>query len=234
MTGEIKKPFSADTSEGHVYFYEWFEPYESKFIVFNKPGLPQPYVLDADKLRRIVKRVQAVQSNWEIKFKNSENEMIRHLLFDSVKLAKGLIDEAYETIRLKSWTEDSANFIKYYSGTVVYTTTFNFDKNPDTVNFVELRLRELYNIATVKINGIDCGTLWTKPYFLDIKKAVKAGTNTIEIAVTNTWRNRLIGDELMPEKRTTWLNSPYKLSNKPLLPAGIVGPVEIFTQWGGE
>ena len=234
ITGEIKKPFSADTSEGHIYFYEWFEPHESKFIVFNKPGVPQPYVLDADKLRRIVKRVQAVQSNWEIKFKDGENEITRALIFDSAKLSKGLIDEAYETIRLKSWTEDSSNFIKYYSGTAVYTTTFNFDKNPDTVNVVELRLRELYNIATVKINGIDCGTIWTKPYYVDIKKAIKQGINKIEIAVTNTWRNRLIGDELMPEKRTTWLNSPYKLANKPLLPAGIIGPVEIFTQWGGE
>jgi hypothetical protein len=38
----------------------------------------------------------------------------------------------------------------------------------------------------------------------------------------------------MPDKRRTWLNSPYKLKEKPLLPAGIIGMVEIFTQWGGE
>jgi hypothetical protein len=45
----------------------------------------------------------------------------------------------------------------------------------------------------------------------------------IEIALTNTWRNRLIGDELQPAQRTTWLNSPYKMQDKPLLPAGLVG-----------
>jgi hypothetical protein len=84
----------------------------------------------------------------------------------------------------------------------------------------------------VKVNGINCGTVWTKPYSVDIKKAIKQGKNTIEIEVTNTWRNRLIGDELMQEKRTTWLNSPYKMTDKPLLPAGIIGYVEIFTKWG--
>ena len=121
---------------------------------------------------------------------------------------------------------------KYFSGTAIYRTTYNFDKDPDTVNIVELRMAELFNIATVKVNGIDCGTIWTQPYAVDIKKAIKPGSNTIEIAVTNTWRNKLIGDELMPEKRMTWLNSPYKLKDKSLLPAGIVGYIEIFTKWG--
>jgi hypothetical protein len=229
VTGTITKPFSADTADGRVDFFESFEPYESKFIVFNKPGLPEPF--DDTKWERIVKRIEPLYSNWEITFKNNENEMTRRLVFDTARLAKGFMD-ALDAITLKSWTEDSARFIKYFSGTATYRAIYNFDKDPDTVNVVELRLNELFNIATIKVNGIDCGTIWTKPYAVDIKKAIRPGPNTIEIAVTNTWRNRLIGDELLPEKRTTWLNSPYKLKDKPLLPAGIIGPVEIFTQWG--
>jgi alpha-L-rhamnosidase len=234
VTGKISKPFSTDTLNGFIEFSEWFEPYESKFIVFNKAGLPEPYIEDYEKVRKIVKRFQGIQSSWEIKFKNDEGAITKSLFFDTAKLAKGLYDEVFEAIRLKSWTEDISDFIKYYSGTAVYSTTFNFDKNPDTVTFVELRIKELHDLASVKVNGIDCGTIWTKPYIVDIKKAIKPGINKIEIEVTNTWCNRLIGDELMPEKRKTWVNSPYKLKDKPPLPAGIMGSVEIFTQWGGE
>ncbi|ULT41295.1 hypothetical protein KRR40_42585 [Niabella defluvii] len=58
---------------------------------------------------------------------------------------------------------------------------------------VYLSIDSVFNIATVIINGTDCGTIWTAPYQLDISKAIKAGNNTIEIKVSNTWANRLIG-----------------------------------------
>ncbi|MBP6023530.1 glycosyl hydrolase [Ferruginibacter sp.] len=234
VTGTIGKPFSADTTKGLVKFWDSFEPHESKFFVFNKEGLPEPYVWDNEKMSRVVKQMQALRNDWEIRFKNDLNIPARKLTFDTALLHKGFVKEAFDGILLKSWTEDSNSLIKYYSGSVLYSTTYNFDKNPDTVNVVELRINELYNIATVKVNGINCGTIWTNPYSVDIKKAIKPGINQIEIEVTNTWRNRLIGDELMPQTRRTWLNSPYKLKDKPLLPAGIIGMVEIFTQWGGE
>ncbi|MBK6827289.1 MAG: hypothetical protein IPG86_10595 [Chitinophagaceae bacterium] len=53
-------------------------------------------------------------------------------------------------------------------------------------------------MATVQINGKEAGILWTAPYQLDISKHLKPGKNTVENLVTNTWRNRLIGDELNP------------------------------------
>jgi hypothetical protein len=89
----------------------------------------------------------------------------------------------------------------------------------------------LYNIATVKVNGIDCGTIWTHPYSVDITKTIKQGENKVEIFVTNTWHNRLIGDELLPqEKRVTWVTAPFRLKGKPLLPAGIVGEVKLIVR----
>ncbi|MBC7721280.1 MAG: DNA-binding protein, partial [Pedobacter sp.] len=93
-------------------------------------------------------------------------------------------------INLNSLQDLSKNVnssIKYYAGTVLYQNSFTIEK----INNVALHLSAVYNIATVKINGIDCGTLWTPPFQLDITKAVKEGKNTIEIAVTNTWHNRL-------------------------------------------
>jgi hypothetical protein len=231
VTGKTGKPYSADTAEGGIKFFESFEPYESKFIVFDKPGMPEPYVLNTEKVSLIRKRLQSIQSSWEIKFKSNENEVTRNLFFDTAKLARGLYQEVFDAIRLKSWTEDSTDFVKYYSGTAVYTTRYDFDKNPDDVNLITLQIDSVCDIATVKVNGIDCGTIWTKPYFVDIKKAIKTGVNKIEISVTNTWRNRLIGDELNPDKKTTWFNSPYKLKDKPLLPAGIIGAVKIYAEY---
>lgn len=233
VTGKIDKPFSADTANGFVKFSVLLAPYESKFFVFSKAGVPEPYEWNNIKLARIVDRMQPLYPNgWEINFKDKEGDITRKLVFDSARLAKGYAKEVFDAVELKSWTEDSFPFIKYFSGTAVYRTTYNFDKNPDTVNVVELQMNNLKNIASVKVNGIDCGTIWTYPYHVDIKKAIRQGENKIEIAVTNTWRNRLIGDELMPDKKTTWLNSPYKLKDKPLLPAGIIGDVEIHTRWG--
>ncbi|MBK7097148.1 MAG: hypothetical protein IPH58_00765 [Sphingobacteriales bacterium] len=78
------------------------------------------------------------------------------------------------------------------------------------------------------INGIDCGTIWAKPYKLDISKAIKQGANNIEIKVTNTWYNRLIGDQLLPEsERITWTTAPFILEGWPLLPAGLEKKVRI-------
>jgi hypothetical protein len=94
---------------------------------------------------------------------------------------------------------------------------------------MKLQIDTIYDIATIKVNGIDCGTLWTQPYELDITKAIKTGENKIEIAVTNTWHNRLIGDNLLPpEKRITWTTAPFRLKDKPLLPAGLIGEVKLI------
>ena len=119
---------------------------------------------------------------------------------------------------------DSA--IKYYSGTAIYTKTFNFvGENKDKI---WIDLGAFSSIAEVKINGIECGTLWTAPFELEVSKALKQGENKIEIQVTNTWANRLIGDSKLPvEKRITNTTAPFRLAGKPLNPAGLFGPVTI-------
>ncbi len=87
----------------------------------------------------------------------------------------------------------------------------------------------LYNIAEVKINGKHTGYIWTKPWKLDITGKLKKGNNTIEIIVSNTWHNRLIGDQLLPpEKRITWTTAPFRLEGKTPEPAGISGAIKIL------
>jgi len=40
--------------------------------------------------------------------------------------------------------------------------------------------------------------LWSPPWRIDITASAKEGANNIEVAVTNVWANRLIGDEKEP------------------------------------
>lgn len=92
--------------------------------------------------------------------------------------------------------------VKHFSGTATYVKTIQIPASmlPGSSGrrlFLDLGRVEV--LATVSVNGKDLGTLWKRPYRLDITDAVKAGNNTLEIGVTNLWPNRLIGDEYLPD-----------------------------------
>jgi hypothetical protein len=56
-----------------------------------------------------------------------------------------------------------------------------------------------------------------------------SGSNQLDIEVTNTWANRLIGDQRLPEeKRITRTTAPFRLEGKVLNQAGLLGPVRIL------
>ena len=93
-----------------------------------------------------------------------------------------------------------------------------------------LDLGEVRDLATVRVNGNDLGTIWTAPWRVDISNAVKTGVNTLEIEVINPWNNRLAGDAaLPPEQRRTFITLPSVNKDTPLLPAGLLGPVKIYS-----
>ena len=81
------------------------------------------------------------------------------------------------------------------------------------------------SLAVVKLNGESLGLVWAEPHLLDISKFIKAKGNVLEIEITNTWNNRLVGDAALPaEKRlTNATTSPD--ANAPLMPSGLLGPV---------
>jgi hypothetical protein len=59
--------------------------------------------------------------------------------------------------------------------------------------------------------------------------AVNAGHNELEVSVVNLWPNRLIGDASLPdEKRFTETNMRKFVPTSPLLPSGLLGPVQIL------
>jgi hypothetical protein len=127
---------------------------------------------------------------------------------------------------LTDWSQNTNDAIKYYSGTASYIQQFTW--NGEGSDNIWLDLGTVNNLADVYVNGVHCGTAWTYPYRVSIGKALKRGINNIRIEVSNTWANRLIGDHSMPDaKKITWTNAVYRLEGKPLLTAGLLGPVKI-------
>jgi hypothetical protein len=144
-----------------------------------------------------------------------------------------------------SWTASSDEDVKYYSGTATYRKTFTLPAQRKAAGLrLLLDLGDVQNLARVRLNGKDLGILWKAPYVVDITGTAVAGTNRLEIEVTNTWYNRLAGDTGKPEaQRVTWTGAggrgfgggaPGAAAASPAppapLPAGLIGPVRVITE----
>jgi hypothetical protein len=101
--------------------------------------------------------------------------------------------------KLISWHEHTDPGIRYFSGTATHTIQFDLpDEFLQKNQQVWLDLGDVAVIAEVRLNGKNLGTLWHKPFRLDVGQSLRAGSNTLEVDVTNLWINRLIGDEQHP------------------------------------
>lgn len=132
---------------------------------------------------------------------------------------------------LESWTERSNPIVKYFSGTAVYKTSFTLSSEDLAGDSsVALDLGEVKNIADVFVNGEPAGVLWKAPFRTDdIKPLLKAGENTLEIKVTNVWRNRMIGDVQKGEDHPVTAIRRFYKADDPVLPSGLLGPVRLLT-----
>jgi hypothetical protein len=87
-------------------------------------------------------------------------------------------------------------------------------------------------MAHVYVNGKDLGLLWKEPYKMDISEALVEGDNTLEIQVTNSWANRLIGDSALPmEERAARTSWEFYSPDDPLPTSGLLGPVRILKNY---
>lgn len=102
--------------------------------------------------------------------------------------------------RLISWSAHPDAGVRFFSGTATYTIEFTLSPTHLGPNkAVVLDLGVVRHLAEVYVNGVSMGVLWKPPFRVEITKAVKAGKNRLEVRVTNTWVNRLIGDEELPD-----------------------------------
>jgi hypothetical protein len=88
------------------------------------------------------------------------------------------------------------------------------------------------DIAEVALNGKPLGEiLWKPPYQVNVSSLLKAGTNHLEVKVTNLWTNRVIGDHQSgSERKSTFTDfKPTNLTkDSELLESGLLGPVRLL------
>jgi hypothetical protein len=108
---------------------------------------------------------------------------------------------------LGSWSDSPDEAIKFYSGKVEYSNSFDLSSTEISGRRVFLDLGNVQEIASLKVNGKDAGITWIAPFRHDITGLITEGTNHIVVTVVNSWVNRLIGDGgKPPEERFTRTN----------------------------
>ncbi|MEI6950538.1 glycosyl hydrolase [Paraflavisolibacter sp. H34] len=188
-------------------------PNDALFVVFGAPATKTVLALP-DRSEKVI---AVADGPWNVTFQSNRGAP-----------ATALFD------RLDSYTDHSESGIRYFSGTAVYTKTIDVPASSLSKDAqVVLDLGDVKNLAEVVVNGRPTGTVWKKPFVVDITGALKAGENKLEIKVTNLWVNRLIGDKQpgMENKITYTAMSFYK-ADAPLLPSGLLGPVKIVARKG--
>ncbi len=126
---------------------------------------------------------------------------------------------------LSDWTAHPDERVRHYSGTATYRHALSLDR-PSGGERILLRLGGVGSVADVTLNGKDLGTVWCSPWEVDLTPCVVQGDNVLEIRVTNSLVNRMVGDSMLSEdRRTTHSTTPIATPNDSLVPSGLVGPV---------
>jgi len=202
VTAEISSPEQWKATGNRTEMKLSLNANQSVFVAFEKDAKQNKTEANPSK---IASTSPLLTHNWNVSFARNKQTVSTDKLFD--------------------WSKSENPLIRFYSGTAVYQTTFNWN---GTAQPTSLNLGKVGNLATVRINGIDCGTVWTAPYELDITKALKKGINTLEIEVVNTWANAINGsDKGTPPFSGIWTDGKYRLKEDKLLESGLIGPLMI-------
>jgi hypothetical protein len=186
-------------------------PNDAVFVMFEKPTKQTSFTIQPAKEKEIV----TVDGSWNVAFQPNRGA-----------------PESATFEKLASFTEISETGIKYFSGTATYTKNIYIPVGSFTKGSqMQLDLGVVKNLAEVIVNGKSMGVVWKQPFRVDVTNALKAGTNKLEIKVTNLWVNRLIGDAQPGVKqKITYTTMPFYQANSPLQPSGLIGPVKIVSR----
>lgn len=210
VTGEMRKCSQFKTEKGRTKLTYKFDPNESLFVIFT--DVKQKARKETGKNWVETVPELNLSKDWKVQFDPAYGGPAEPVTFNE----------------LSDWSKNADERIRFYSGTANYSKTFQWNKTIKAGEVLWLELGSFANMAEVKVNGQSCGICWTAPFRIRIDQALIQGENKLEITITNTWANRLIGDHDLPEnKRIAWTTAPYRLEGKPLLPAGLFGPVKI-------
>lgn len=203
-------------------------PYESRVIVFSDTPIAQHKAAPAGPAHLLAD----LTHDWKVTFAGTS------------------IERTEQTPT--SWAADPRT--RFYSGVATYTRTLHLSQaelkgarslvldfgvgtpvaaNP-RIKSGERALLDapIRDVAVVTINGQRVGSVWHPPYTLDVTKQLRAGENTISIAVANTAINLLAGraapDYRLLNARYGERFTPQDTDNLQPLPSGILGQIHLL------
>lgn len=128
--------------------------------------------------------------------------------------------------RLQSLSHHDDAAVRHFSGTATYERTIDIPADALKQGLrIWLDLGRVEVLSGVQVNGQDLGVVWKEPYRVDITDAVHAGANSVSLAVTNLWANRMIGDAALPEEGEYVDNADWTIGEK-AGPDGKMTPVK--------
>ncbi len=206
--GEISA-VSYSMNNGRTEIYLNMDPEDAVFVVFRNKTNKKSVIIP----EKSESTITSVSGEWIVNFQPQRGAPEKAIFND-----------------LTLWNENEDAGIKYFSGTAEYTKTINVEENWISEEAdLWLDLGDVKNLAEVFVNGESMGIAWKKPFRIKLNKALKPGENKLSVRVNNLWVNRLIGDQQPSmEEKITYTTMPFYQADSPLLPSGLLGPVEII------
>ena len=213
-TGEIEPAGYASAGDQTIVPLRMDER-ELAFVVFRKTAAAPSRIIAPENVARLA----GLTGPWEVSFPPGLGAPAR-LRFPE----------------LRSWTENTDEGVKYFSGTAAYTRAIEaagtwFTPGAELI----LDLGNVRDLAEVSVNGQPVGLLWKPPYQVNVTRALRPGKNSLEVKVTNQWTNRLAGDRTAPPERRVLsaggpAPGPMGGMSQALPPSGLIGPVTLISK----
>lgn len=206
MNAEISE-VSYTIKDGITWVNSDFESWDAYFIVFEDKTELTTYEVPETAYSELL----TINAPWNVKFQEKRGA-----------------PESIVMNELTPWNENKIEGIKHFSGSAYYSNSFNLKKLDKKAQYL-LNLGEVHDLAEVFVNGQNLGVIWKAPFKMNITRALKKGQNDIQIKVTNTWVNRLVGDNgKAQEDKITYTTLPMFSGQEPLEKSGLLGNVSIL------
>ncbi len=196
-----------------------FKAKEAKWLVVLKTAaIPPAFSLGEECIFEEL----AISGPWEITFDHPANAFPLEEARQEIMTERDLFD----------WT--SREDTRYFSGTATYKTTIDVSHETlDAATRLDIDLGTVYGIPEVLVNGKWFFAFKPGQDSINVTRAVRPGANEIEIRVTNTLLNKVIG---YAKNGIKWKGDYYfvdqnyktfKAEAMEPLHAGLIGPVKI-------
>lgn len=183
------------------------EPDDAVFIVLAKNTKQCAWKEPVSKSREVL----TLEESWKVSFQSGRG-----------------VPSSIQLPRLSSLSESEEEGVRFFSGTATYDTSFMMEHLDREAQYW-LDLGAVSHMARVRLNGQDLGLVWKVPYRVRVDHVLRQGRNELEVEVTNSWQNRLIGDVRSDVgKRLTYTAVEFYSPDDQLVPAGLMGPVKIL------